>query len=140
MIFHLRQQYDANLANLRGWLLVFSGFAFLSSLAFVRAAMAAVISGRGGALISLVIAVLIFAAWAGLLRRRHWAYHLFLLIGVFWLAATVIEIFTAPNQILTRDWAFDLPALIEGLITIAWLAYLLGSRRVFSVFFGGDTR
>ena len=139
MTIHLRQEYHPNLTKIRGWLAVFSGFAFLSFLAFVRSALAAVVSGRDGALISLVIAALVLVAWVGLLRRKHWSYYLFLAIAIFWLAATAITIISAPDQMLIKDWAFDLPVLGEFLVTAAWLSYLLYSRRVYSFCFGSET-
>lgn len=139
MAIHLRQKYIPDLAKIRGWLAVFCGFAFLSFLAFLRSTLAAVMSGRDGALISLVIAVLILAAWIGLLRRKRWAYYLFLIIGIFWLVTTAVSIAGAPGQSLRKDWAFDLPILGEFLITAAWLAYFLYSRRVYSFFFRGET-
>ena len=57
MAIPLRQEYDPGLTRIRGWLALFCGFAFLCILAFLRSAMATVISGSGGGLVSLVIAV-----------------------------------------------------------------------------------
>ena len=66
-------------------------------------------------------------------------YYLFLAIGIFWLAATATTIISAPDQMLIKDWAFDLPVLGEFLITGALPSYLLYSRRVYSFCFGSET-
>jgi hypothetical protein len=63
----------------------------------------------------------------------------YLALGAFWLASTVVAIVGAPNQLLLTDWAFDMPILGEFLITAAWLGYFLYSRRVYSVFFSAST-
>ena len=139
MAIPLRQEYHPNLTSIRGWLAFFCGFAFFSFLAFLRSAMASVMSGTDGGLIALIIALSILVAWIGLLRRRRWAYYLFLVIGIFWLAVTAIAIAGAPDQSLLKDWAFDLPIAFEFLVTAAWLAYFLYSRRVYSVCFGSST-
>jgi hypothetical protein len=135
----LRQEYHSNLAKIRGWLAIFCGFVFLSFLAFLRSALAEITSGKDGALLALIISALILVAWVGLLRRKRWAYYLFLVISIFWLIATAVAIVRAPGQMLLKDWAFDLPLLGEFLITAAWLGYLLYSRRVYSFYFGSAT-
>jgi hypothetical protein len=139
MAIPLRQEYHPNLAKIRGWLAFFCGFSFLSILAFLRSAMATVISGTDGGLIALIIAAIMLVAWVGLLRRKRWTYYLFLIVGIFWLAVTAVAIIRAPDQLLLTDWAFDLPIFGEFLITAAWLAYFLYSRRVYSVYFGSST-
>lgn len=139
MTIPLRQEYDPNLAAIRGWLAFFSAFTLLSFLAFLRSAMATVVAGRGGGLIALIIAALLLVAWIGLLRRWRWSYFLFLAVGFAWLAMMAIAIVSAPDQMLVRDWAFDLPALVELTVTAGWLGYFLWSRRVYSVFFGPAT-
>jgi hypothetical protein len=136
MAIPLRQEYDPGLTRIRGWLALFCGFAFLSILAFLRSAMATVISGSGGGLVSLIIAAVLLVAWIGLLRRKRWSYYLLLIVGFFWLAVTAAGLISAPDQWLFKDWAFDLPVIGEFVITAACLAYLLYSRRVYSVYFG----
>ena len=133
----LRQDYAPDLARIRGWLLAFSLFAFLSILAFLRSAMATVISGvGGGGLIALVMALVLLIAWIGLLMHKRWSYYLYLATGLFWLIMTGLELITAPDQWLFGDWAFDAPVLGEFVLTAGWLAYFLYSRRVYSVYFG----
>lgn len=137
MAIHLRQDYDPGLAKIRGWLAVFCGFAFLSVLAFLRSAMATVISGAGGGgLVSLVIAVVLLAAWVGLLMHKRWSYYLFLMVGCFWLAVTTAGLVSTPEQWLFKDWAFDLPLIGEFVVAAACLTYFVYSRRVYSVYFG----
>ena len=136
MAIPLRQDYQPDLAGIRGWLAFFAVFAGLGCLAFLRSAMATVVAGRGGGLIALTIALCLLVAWIGLLRRWRWSYYLYLAIGAAWLVFTTLTIIGAPDQALTRDWAFDLPAVGELLVTAAWLAYFLYSRRVYSVYFG----
>ena len=136
MAIPIRQDYQPNLARIRGWLAVFSVFAFLSMLAFLRSAMATVISGSGGGLIALVIGASLLIAWVGLLMHKRWSYYLFLIVGLFWLAMMAVELMMAPDRWLIGDWAFDVPALGEFLLTATWLGYFLYSRRVYSVYFG----
>lgn len=139
MAIPLRQEYHPELATQRGWLAFFYGFSLLSMQAFLRSAMATVISGAGGGLIALIISVVMAVAWVGLLRRKRWAYYLYLALGAFWLASTAVAIVGAPDRLLLTDWAFDMPILGEFLITAVWLGYFLYSRRVYSVFFGAST-
>jgi len=137
MAIHLRQEYDPDLARIRGWLAVFCGFAFLSILAFLRSALATVVSGAGGGgLVALGIALVLLVAWVGLLGHKRWSYYLFLIVGGFWLAMTTAGLISAPDQWLVGDWAFDAPLLGEFVITAVCLAYFLYSRRVYSVYFG----
>ena len=112
----IRQEYRPELASRGGWLGAFYCFSFLSGLAFLRSAMATVISGSGGGLTALILAVVILVAWLGLLMRKRWAYYVLLAVGVFWFAVTAVDMIAAPERMLVTDWAFDLPTLsVEGL-------------------------
>ena len=132
----LRQEYDPALAKVGGWLLIFYIVTGLGILAYLRVSMAALITalqvGRYGWAIALVMVV----AMIGLLRRKQWAYYLFVGIGLFLLVSGGLSMLTAPDQLLFQDWMFDMPILGEWLITLGWLLYFLFSKRVYSVIFG----
>jgi hypothetical protein len=135
-----RQEYDPALARVGGWLLIFYIVTGLGILAYLRVSMAAVITalqvGRYGWAIALVMVV----AMIGLLRRKQWAYYLFVGIGLFLLVSGGLSMLTAPDQLLFQDWMFDMPILGEWLITLGWLLYFLFSKRVYSVIFGPPNR
>ncbi|MDP6437209.1 MAG: hypothetical protein QF790_04605 [Gammaproteobacteria bacterium] len=133
---HLRSEFQPELANKGGWLTVFFIFATLAFLAYLRAAAASVVSGIGGGMVSLVIALAILVALLGLLWRKRWAYYGFLLIGAFILVWQGLAILSAPDQLFFMDWKFDLPILFEWLLALVWTIYFLRSRRVYSVVFG----
>ncbi len=135
-----RQEYDPALARVGGWLLIFYIVTGLGILAYLRVSMAAVITalqvGRYGWAIALVMVV----AMIGLLRRKQWAYYLFVGIGLFLLVSGGLSMLTAPDQLLFQDWMFDMPIFGEWLITLGWLLYFLFSKRVYSVIFGPPNR
>ncbi len=135
-----RQEYDPALARVGGWLLIFYIVTGLGILAYLRVSMAAVITalqvGRYGWAIALVMVV----AMIGLLRRKQWAYYLFVGIGLFLLVSGGLSMLSAPDQLLFQDWMFDMPILGEWLITLGWLLYFLFSKRVYSVIFGPPNR
>jgi hypothetical protein len=135
-----RQEYDPALARVGGWLLIFYIVTGLGILAYLRVSMAAVITalqvGRYGWAIALVMVV----AMIGLLRRKQWAYYLFVGIGLFLLVSGGLSMLSAPDQLLFQDWMFDMPILGEWLITLGWLLYILFSKRVYSVIFGPPNR
>ncbi|HJP03597.1 MAG: hypothetical protein CL799_11065 [Chromatiales bacterium] len=133
---HLRSEFQPELANKGGWLTVFFIFATLAFLAYLRGAAASVVSGGAGGLASLVLAFAILVALIGLLRRKRWAYYLFLMIGAFVLVLQGFVMFSAPEQVFYTDWKFDLPIIFEWLLALGWSGYFLRSRRVYSVIFG----
>ena len=131
-----RREYDPTLAKVGGWLLVFYIVIGLSILAYLRVSMAAVVTALQVGRYGWVIALVMLVAIIGLLRRKRWAYYLFVGIGLFLLVSGGIAMLTAPDQLLFQDWMFDMPILGEWLITLAWLLYFLFSKRVYSVIFG----
>ncbi len=135
-----RQEYDPALARVGGWLLIFYIVTGLGILAYLRVSMAALITalqvGRYGWAIALVMVV----AMIGLLRRKQWAYYLFVGIGLFLLVSGGLSMLTEPDQLLFQDLMFDMPILGEWLITLGWLLYFLFSKRVYSVIFGPPNR
>ena len=131
-----RREYDPALARVGGWLLVFYIVIGLSILAYLRVSMAAVVTALQVGRYGWVIALVMLVAIIGLLRRKRWAYYLFVGIGLFLLVSGGIAMLTAPDQLLFQDWMFDMPILGEWLITLAWLLYFLFSKRVYSVIFG----
>ena len=135
-----RQEYDPTLATVGGWLLIFYIFTGLSILAYLRVSMAAVIIALQVGRYGWVIALVMLLAMIGLLRRKRWAYYLFLGIGVFLLVGGGLAMLTAPDQLLFQDWMFDMPTLGEWLMVFGWLLYFLYSKRVYSVIFGQSNR
>ncbi len=131
-----RQEYDPALARVGGWLLIFYIVTGLTILAYLRVSMAAVITALQVGRYGWVIALVMLVAMIGLLRRKRWAYYLFVGIGLFLLVSGGLAMLTAPDQLLFQDWMFDMPILGEWLITLAWLLYFLFSKRVYSVIFG----
>ena len=130
---HLRPEYQASLASKGGWLSIFIFFAFLTMLAFLRGAMASVMSGSGGGLVSLVLGLITLVALAVLLLRKRWAYYLFVALGVFLLIQLGIAMLSDPDKLFYTDWKFDVPVAIEWLLALGWTLYFLCSRRVYSV-------
>jgi hypothetical protein len=135
-----RREYDPALAKVGGWLLIFYIVTGLSILAYLRVSMAAVITALQVGRYGWVIALVMLVAMIGLLRRKRWAYYLFVGIGLFLLVSGGLAMLTAPDQLLFQDWMFDMPILGEWLITLAWLLYFLFSKRVYSVIFGPPNR
>lgn len=131
-----RREYDPALARVGGWLLIFYIVTGLGILAYLRVSMAAVITALQVGRYGWVIALVMLVAMIGLLRRKRWAYYLFVGIGLFLLVSGGLAMLTAPDQLLFQDWMFDMPILGEWLITLAWLLYFLFSKRVYSVIFG----
>lgn len=131
-----RREYEPALAKVRGWLLIFYIVTGLSILAYLRVSMAAVVTALQVGRYGWVIALVMLVAMIGLLRRKRWAYYLFVGIGLFLLVSGGLAMLTAPDQLLFQDWMFDMPILGEWLITLAWLLYFLFSKRVYSVIFG----
>lgn len=124
------------LAKIRGWLLFFSIFSILTALAYLRVSAASVVTGMQHGRTEWILGVVLFVGIVGLLRRKSWAYYLLVAFGVYQLISMGWSMIQAPDQLLFRDWMFDMPILGEWLIAFAWLAYFLYSRRVYSVFFG----
>ena len=135
-----RQEYDPALARVGGWLLIFYIVTGLTILAYLRVSMAAVITALQVGRYGWVIALVMLVAMIGLLRRKRWAYYLFVGIGLFLLVSGGLAMLTAPDQLLFQDWMFDMPIPGEWLITLAWLLYFLFSKRVYSVIFGPPNR
>ncbi len=135
-----RQEYDPALARVGGWLLIFYIVTGLTILAYLRVSMAAVITALQVGRYGWVIALVMLVAMIGLMRRKRWAYYLFVGIGLFLLVSGGLAMLTAPDQLLFQDWMFDMPILGEWLITLAWLLYFLFSKRVYSVIFGPPNR
>ena len=102
-------------------------------LAFLRGAMASVMSGSGGGLVSLVLGLITLVALTVLLLRKRWAYYLFVALGVFLLIQLGISMLSAPDKLFYTDWKFDVPVVIEWLLALGWTLYFLRSRRVYSV-------
>jgi len=130
---HLRPEYHASLASKGGWLSIFKFFAVLTMLAFLRGALASVVSGSGGALMSLILGLITLVALVGLLLRKGWAYYLFVALGVFLLIKLGLAMLSAPDMLFYTDWKFDLPVIFEWLLALGWVLYFLRSRRVYSV-------
>jgi len=130
---HLRPEYQASLASKSGWLSVFIYFAFLTMLAFLRGAVASVMSGGTDGLSSLLLALITLVALAVLLLRKRWAYYLFVALGFFLLMQLGIAMLAAPDKLFYTDWKFDVPVIIEWLLALGWTLYFLRSRRVYSV-------
>ena len=133
IIMHLRPEYQASLASKGGWLSIYIFFAFLTMLTFFRGALASVVSGSGGALVSLTLGLITLVALAGLLKRKRWAYYLFVALGVFLLIQLGLAMLSAPDKLFYTDWKFDVPIVFEWLLALGWTLYFLSSRRVYSV-------
>ena len=82
-----RREYDPALARVGGWLLVFYIVTCLAILAYLRVSMAAVITALQVGRYGWVIALVMLVAMIGLLRRKRWAYYLFVGIGLFLLVS-----------------------------------------------------
>lgn len=134
-----RREYEPGLAHVRGWLLFFYIHMSLTILAFLRVSLAAVVTALPVGRYDWIMALVLLVAMIGLLRRKAWAYYLFLLAGIFHLVRLSIGIIAAPGQMLVGDWMFDTPALGEWVITLAWVLYFLYSKRLYSVVFGART-
>jgi hypothetical protein len=130
---HLRPEYQASLTSKGGWLSVFIVFAFLTTLAFLRGALANVISGMPGGLLSLVLGLITLVAFTGLLLRKRWAYFLFITLGVCLLIQLGLAMLSAPDKLFYTDWRFDMPIVFEWVLALGWTLYFLRSRRVYSV-------
>ena len=102
-------------------------------LAFLRGALASVVSGSGGALISLVLGLVTLVALIGLLLSKRSAYYLFVALGVFLILQFGLAMLSAPDKLFYTDWKFDLPVIFEWLLALGWVLYFLRSRRVYSV-------
>ena len=131
-----RLEYVPELARVGGWLLVFYIFTTLSILAYLRVSMAAVVTALPVGRYGWVVALVTLVAMIGLLRRKPWAYYLFLGIGLYLLVSGGLAMIQAPHQLLFQDWMFDMPILGEWLLVLGWLLYFLYSKRVYSVVFG----
>jgi hypothetical protein len=129
---HVRPQYQVALASKGGWLSCFILFAFLTVLAFLRGAIADVISGSDNGLLPLVLCVVTLVALVLLLLRKPLAYYLFVALGIFTLVQLGLAMLSAPDKLLYTDWKFDVPVAIEWLLALGWTLYFVSSRRVYS--------
>ena len=82
---------------------------------------------------SLLLALPTLVAIAGLLQSKRCAYYLCLALGVFLLIQLGLTMLATPDKLFYLDWKFDLPDLVEWILTLGWVLYLLRSRRVYSV-------
>jgi len=135
-IIPLRQEYMLELARVRGWLLFFYIFSILTILAYFRVSMASVMTGMQHGRTDWILGVVLLVGLVGLSKKKPWGYYVLVAFGAFQLLSMGWSMIQAPDQMLFRDWMFDMPILGEWLIVLAWFVYFLYSRRVYSVFFG----